>query len=66
MEGLISTDLQGIDMKCDFTTGVWTCGMCSEQAAGVVANLEKEVAQVYEELVADYQCGEEAPAQPFH
>ena len=65
VEGLISSDFAGVDMKCDFATGVWTCGVCTEQSAAVVANLESEVMKVYDELVADYQCGEEAPAQPF-
>ena len=66
IEGLISSDFAGVDMKCDFSSGVWTCGMCTEQSAAAIANLESEVQNVYEELLADYQCGEEAPAQPFH
>ena len=39
--------------------------MCTEQSASTMANLETEVMNVYEELLADYQCGEETPAQPF-
>ena len=66
IEGLISSDFVGVEMKCDFATGVWTCGMCSEQNPAAIANLESEVKEVYAELLADYQCGEEAPAQPFH
>ena len=66
IEGLISTDFKGVPMTCDWTSGVWTCGACTEQSASTIANLETAIEKAYEELVADYQCGEEAAAQqPF-
>ena len=57
IEGLISTDLKGLKLDFDISSGICTCCPCTEENVKALASVETEVNKVYNEMMADYDLG---------